>query len=263
MSGFMRNSEWEKRFAGHATVRELLVQVCGGQLAIEQFMKRYKALVFDYLHWFLLRHKAVANEKACSEAAERIWARLMAALPGKITDEWSKGKIPFRELLREAVHAAYFTWSHPDRGEAAVMARLAAASDHDAAWLGASRSDVLAKARERLKSYQREHESRKNVYYTLFCVWDEDHGQPHDAINNRLATVKGGRQLSPENFRQSFRRTIDTFGRYLGEAVGDLIASRQPVTAEHYQQAFEELDLMEYAMESQYCRYLMGLDMDV
>ena len=99
------------------------------------------------------------------------------------------------------------------------------------------------------------------MIYTLFCIWDDDHGQRHDAMNDRLAALERGRRLSPANFRQSLGRSRKTFGRYLGEGVGDSLARCGTVTSEDYRQAFEDLDLMEYAMESKYCRCLMGMDL--
>ena len=40
MNRYLRNSEWEKRFAHRATARELLVQVAGGTLPLEDFLAR-------------------------------------------------------------------------------------------------------------------------------------------------------------------------------------------------------------------------------
>ena len=65
-------------------------------------MERYRKLVAGYVHWFLIRHKLVANEAACAEAARMIWNELMTALPDKITGEWIQGgkSFPSPRLLR-------------------------------------------------------------------------------------------------------------------------------------------------------------------
>jgi len=255
MSGYLNNSAWKERFGEKSTVHELLLQVADGVLPLEDFMRRYKRLVLDYLRHFLSRHKIVGDETKVREASAEIWRILLESLPEKIADQWRDGASSFRDILREAVHEAHFNWSRPDRSEAAVRSRILPNADDDAGWLRSARADVIEKARARLLEYQRVNQNRNNVYHTLFCLWDEDHDQSHAVLSERLAAA--GHRLSPENFRKTIGRAVDSFGRYLGEAVGDWIAKRGPVTSEDYARAFEELDLMEYAEKSNYCKEMM------
>ena len=152
MNRYLRNSEWEKRFAHRATARELLVQVAGGTLPLEDFLGAYRTLVLGYLNWFLARHKLAADEAARAVASERIWAELLAALPGKIDRRWSRGGVTFRELLREAVHEATFAWSHPHRTEAAVQARISPDSGDDEELRRRIRADLIEKGREQARA---------------------------------------------------------------------------------------------------------------
>jgi len=253
MGGYRENSEWDRRFAGSATVRELLDRVIGGDLPLEQLMKRYRRLVLGYARWLVARDKAADPDAASAE----VWKELMAAMPERLTRGWLEKGGRFRDLLREAVHQAHFAWSNPARAVDAVSRRILPDADSDMAWRTLTRADVLARAKERLRLYNRENEARGSVYYTVFCIWDEDHEARHAAIGMRLATVTG-RELSPANLRKTLRRALGLFGRYVSEEVEELMAL--PITADSYREIFEELDLTEYAMKSSHCRGLMGLD---
>jgi hypothetical protein len=256
MNRYLRNSEWEKRLAGRQTRRESLMKVIGGTQSLRYFMKNYERLVIEYVGCLLIDHKEVADAEARSTASREIWEELIEALPAKLASEWGEGGVRFRDILRVAVHEAHFSWSRPGRSEKAVSERIA----EDEAWYRGWRSHLLRKAMERLKHHQRENEA-KNIYFTIFCVWDEDHTLSHEARNDRLATRLNGRRLTPENFRKTLGRAWDLFGRYLAEAVkGDYLDGDATITAADYRQAFEELDLMDYVERSEYCREISQVD---
>ena len=256
MNRYLKNSEWEKRLAFRQTRQQSLIEVIRGKQPIHIFMKNYKSLVVEYVECLLLNHKEVADAGARSTAAREIWKELIEALPGKLASVWGEGGVRFRDILRVAVHEAHFSWSRPDRSEKAVSERIV----QDEAWYRGWRSHLLRKTMERLKHHQRENEA-KNIYFTIFCVWDEDHALSHEARNDRLAARLNGRRLTPENFRKTLGRAWDLFGRYLAEAVkGDYLDGDATITAADYRRAFEELDLMDYVERSEYCREISQVD---
>jgi hypothetical protein len=204
----------------------------------------------------LLRHKLVADEAAAVDAGTMIWGELTLVMPAKLAEKWSHGSVSFRDLLREGVHEACYSWSKP-----AMRPLISSEPDDDKAWKDEARPDLLSKARERLKSYQREHEGRGNLYYAIFRLWDEHREESLDALNARLAALPGGRRLDPPAFRKTLGRARDLFGKYLFEEVAAWIAERDVPSPEKYIQTFEELDIMDdYANHSKNCRWLLGME---
>jgi hypothetical protein len=259
MNRYLKNSDWEKRLAGRLTRRASLIEVIGGRQSLREFMKTYERLVIEYVGCLLIDHKEVADAEACSTASRKIWEELIEALPDKLTSEWGEPGVRFRDILRVAVHEAHFSWSHPHRSEKVVMGRIS----QDEAWHQGWRSHVLRRAKERLKRHQRENEP-KNIYFTIFCVWDEDHDSRHEAMIQRRANIPNGRGVTPANFRQTLGRACELFGRYLVEAVkGDYLDGDATITPADYCRAFEELDLMAYVERSDFCQEISRIDANV
>jgi hypothetical protein len=133
----------------------------------------------------------------------------------------------------------------------------------DGAWNQAERQALLDQARQRLKSYQRENEARGTLYHAIFRLREDHPDESLDALNDRLASLPGGRRLDPRAFRQALGRARDLFGKFLFEAVAASIAERDVPTREKYLEAFEQLDLMDdYALKSKTCRWLLGVEED-
>lgn len=265
MAGYDRNSEWERRTLGRLTDRGLVGDALGNETAFRKLMKRYQGIVTGYLKWFLLRHKLVPDEKAGAEAAAQIWCELITAMPAKLAEKWSLGGTSFRDLLLEGTHEAYYGWHKRNQYKPPVMGLVTPGQVDNEEFYRKAREDLLSKAREKLKSYQREQEGKKkkkNLYHVVFCLWD-DHREHHDSLNARLAALSGSDPLDPNNFRKTLNRARDKFGYYLFDEVAAWVAQREVPSQEKYRRAFEELDLMDdYAMKSKSCRALLGIEDD-
>lgn len=256
MPGHDRNSEWERRMRELRTDQGLVGESLRNPAKFKYLMRPYLNAVEAYLTGFLLRHKLAPDETAAREAAKRIWSELNRELPGRLAEEWGRGKKRFRDLLREGVHIACHRWSKP-----ATRALIAPGPDDDREWKDQMRRELLGRALEKLKAYQREHEGKGNLYYVIFRLWDGHRDESLDEINDRLAALPGGRRLDPAAFRKALGRARDQFGKYLFEEVAAWIAERDAAGPESYRQAFEEMDFMDdYALKSKSCRWLLGLD---
>jgi hypothetical protein len=256
MPGYDRNSEWERRMHELRTNQGLVGKSIHSPHVFAVMLKRYYKPVAGYLTYFLLRHKLAPDEKAAGDAAELIWEELKRSLPERLAGEWAQGKKSFRDLLREGVHLACHSWSKP-----ATHALLLSGADDDNAWKDQIRRDLLDKALERLKAFQREHEGKGNLYYVIVRLWEENREDSLEGLNARLAALPGGRRLDPRAFRKAFGRARGKFLTYLYEEVAAWIVERDLVGPEELLRAFEELDLLDdYALKSKYCRWQLGLE---
>jgi hypothetical protein len=263
MAGYDRNSEWERRTLGRLTDRGLVGKALGNETAFRTLMKRYRGIVTGYLEWFLLRHKLVPDDKAGAEAAVQIWGELITAMPAKLAEKWNLGGTSFRDLLLEGTHEAYFAWHKRNQYKPPIMGLVTPGQEDNQEFYRKAREDLLGKAREKLKSYQREQEGKKNLYHIVFCLWDDHRDERYDSLNARLAAMTGRPPLDSRNFRKTLNRAQDKFGSYLFDEVAAWVAQHRLPSQEEYRRAFEELDLMDdYVMKSIACRELLGIDIE-
>ena len=256
MAGYKHNSEWDRRLRELQTDQGLVGNSMNDPDIFMSMMSRYQGVVTGYVASFLLRHKLVSDEKEADEASALIWQELHRVLPGTLAEKWGRGKKSFRDLLRKGVHRACHTWSKP-----ATRALLSPGPTDDAAWKEGERRMLLAKALEKLKAYQREHERKGTLYYVIFRLSEEHKEESYDELDGRLAALPGGRRLGSAAFRKAIGRARDQFGRYLFEEVAAWVAERDTPSPEKYVKVFEELDLMDdYARKSKSCRWLLGLE---
>jgi hypothetical protein len=255
MPAYDRNSEWERRMQELLTNRGLVASALRNRAAFERLIAKYRDPAVGYLSWLLARHKIVGDD-AVAETARLIWAELGRELPAKLAESWHDGAASFRDLLLEGVHEAYYRWSRP-----VTRALIVPQADDDRAWTGCLRRDLPEKARQRLRSYQRQHQARGNLYYAIFRLWEKHPDESLEALRGRLESLPGGRQLDPAAFRQALGRARDKFGGYLFDEVAACIATGDAPTPEQMVKAFQEFDLMrDYVLPSKHCRWLLGLD---
>jgi len=200
MAGYDRNSEWERRTLGRLTDRGLVGKALGNETAFRTLMKRYRGIVTGYLEWFLLRHKLVPDDKAGAEAAVQIWGELITAMPAKLAEKWNLGGTSFRDLLLEGTHEAYFAWHKRNQYKPPIMGLVTPGQEDNQEFYRKAREDLLGKAREKLKSYQREQEGKKNLYHIVFCLWDDHRDERYDSLNARLAAMTGPPRSTPATF---------------------------------------------------------------
>ena len=202
-----RNSEWERRMQELRTDQGLVRDALRHPSKFQAMMKRYHRPVMGYVICILLRHKLASNENAAVEAAKLIWEELIRTLPEKLA-RMGMRKQSFRDLLRKGIHIAIHSWSKP-----ITRALISTGPDDDKAWKDEERKALLEKALEKLKSYQREHEVKGNLYYVIFRLWDRHREDSLDELNDRLAALPGGRRLDPQAFRKALSRARDQFGK--------------------------------------------------
>ena len=272
MSTYKKNSEWDRRTRELLTNRGLVGKALSDERAFQKLMGTYRTVVTGYLEWFLLRHKLVSTEavaetaepisdelklkKVAVEAAVQIWDELTLVMPGKLTDKWSLGGTRFRDLLLEGMHEAHYRWSKPP-----ISSVISPQPEDKRVFNDQMRRDLMGKALERLKAYQRKYRSRGTLYYTIFRLSEDYSEESFDALDARLAALPDGRRLGSDGFRQAHKRARDKFGEYLFEEVADSVAECGEPSPEKYLHAFAELDLLdEYALKSRTCRWLLGLE---
>ena len=252
-----KNSEWDRRTRALATDRGLVGKALADDRAFADLMGRYRGAAVGYLTAILLRQKIAADQQAAAADAAAIWEWLIKSFPDTLAGKWRAGGVSFRVLLRGTVHDACASWSKP------AMRKIMTLEPDEEAWRHHVRDTILDKARERLGSFQRENEARGNLYHAIFRLWETHSDKSLDELNERLATLPGGRRVDPAAFRQALGRARDLFGKYLIDEVSAWIAERDAPTPEKLRAAFEEMDLMnDYASKSKHCRFMLELEDD-
>jgi hypothetical protein len=254
MGSYKKNSEWEERTHELLTDRGRLCESLGDLEAFAGFMNRYRPAVEAYLHAFLLRNKLVVDEKSASDAVRLLWSWLTDHLPPKVAAQWKSGESSFRDLLCEGMHDAYHSWAKP-------ATRTLMMTSHDNADLNRRIRDLLLQqARDKLKAYARENESRGTLYFKLFTMREAHLGEDLESLRIRFAKLPGARELSAVNFRKTLSRARDLFAKFLFDDAEAALVAGNLTSRDDFLKVLEELDLWEkYLSKSKYCRWMLGM----
>lgn len=216
-------------------------------------MGRYRDVVIAYLENLMHRDKVPPDEIVASIAP--VWGDIRRSMSSKLADEWVSGHCSFRDLLLDASHKALHAWSKP------AMRRLMAPEpgrEEREIWSLGMRPKILAVAWDRLATYQRE---RHNQYHTILRLLEErPPAEQLGDLNALLPARPGGRRMDQAAFRKALERARDLFGQYLCDEVEAAYPEGVPPNPQELCRVFVELELMDHAEASKYCRLRMNLD---
>ncbi|WP_152053041.1 hypothetical protein [Tautonia marina] len=234
------------------TLRTLVHQAMSEKAARKRLLRDYEDQVSDYLRHVLNQQKLIPDEAGESQAIDAILAELRTRLPEKLSTEWGPG-VRFRDLLREAVHEAIFTWSCP-----AARERLCRDLP---AWVSKERQAVLDYAWDRLRVFEESKQERGSRAFTVLKAREENPGLTLIELSERLGLHLGGADGdATSSLRKALSRASDRFGRYLIEGITERFPAAEEDDEAYYRDLLEDLGLMDYALRSPYCRSLLDLD---
>ena len=246
-----KNSEWQRRTSELGTDRGQVDEAVENEDAFEELMVKYRDAVSGYLEYLLNREQFPPDE--ASATITLVWEDIQRAMVGKLASEWASGRHSFRDLLLEATHKALHDWfrpqmrrlmvTEPDRKERVI-------------WAQQMRPVILRMAWDRLEAYQGEH---RNQYHAILRLRENHPDESIDTLNAMLPSRPGGQRQDPTGFRKGLERARDLFGRYLCDEIEAGYPMGVIMGLEQLRQGFIELELMEYAEESKYCRWRMKL----
>lgn len=258
MPDIVPNTAWIEWNSELRTNRELVQKAMIDPNHFDKLMRRHRHASLGYLDWFLLKHKIVLDPEARKAAALQIWGVAKQTLPGLLRTVWSQGNIGFRKVLYKAMSDGYYEWEKMRAYKPGIDGLASPMLGEEEELLRRQREDVLGYARERLRLHS---EEKKNQRYAVFMAWEADKDGRRRDLAARLAAT--GQRLNDDDFRKTLGRAWDQFGRYLADEVLELFGERDDLTVAKFRDACEQLDLMEdYALNSKYCRRLLGLPDD-